>query len=66
MVSERHRNETTDTGRDHVRVRMVYSDWRTVDGVTYAFHWVRLATGHPDLPEMVYQTDRVDLNTAWK
>jgi hypothetical protein len=69
VISERGRNYVTETnGRDHFLVRMVYSDYRTVSGVKYAFHWVRLATGHPNLPEMVYQTDRVETNTPmlWK
>jgi hypothetical protein len=67
VISERGRNYTTETnGRDHFLVRMVYSDYRTIDGVKYAYHWVRLATGHPNLPEMVYQTDRVEANQTWK
>jgi hypothetical protein len=69
VISERGRNYTAETnGRDHFLVRMVYSDYRTVAGVKYAFHWVRLATGHPNLPEMVYQTERVESNTTmlWK
>jgi hypothetical protein len=65
VLSERHRGDDT-TARDHYLVRMVYSDWHTVLGVKYAYHWVRLATGHPDLPEMVYQTDRLDANLRWK
>lgn len=67
VISERHRDSSQPiSGRDHFTVRMVYSDWRTVNGVKYAYHWVRLATGHPNLPEMAYQTDRLVANEAWQ
>jgi len=67
VISERHRDSSQPvSGRDHFTVRMVYSDWRTVNGVKYAYHWVRLATGHPNLPEMAYQTDRVVANEVWQ
>jgi len=67
VISERHRDSSQPvSGRDHFTVRMVYSDWRTVNGVKYAHHWVRLATGHPNLPEMAYQTDRLVVNQDWQ
>jgi hypothetical protein len=59
---ERHRGE--DNGPQKFVTRMVWNDFRTVDGCKFAHRWTRRKTAHTSLPEMIYTVERLNTNSV--